>query len=184
MNNVMIRRPAAEDVKDLNHFFRIVITDTFLKEGIGGLLEDMEEEIKAKENCLNGDLKSGGKDRYFLIALSEDKIVGSVEYGPASELIIKSTDQALKSLYEVGTVFVHPDYQKKGIGNQLLDAIILALKNMGADEFCLDSGYKNSQKVWKKKFGEPGYLLNDYWGEGAHHMIWRVKTDSIHTFRH
>lgn len=44
-------------------------------------------------------------------------------------------------------------------------------------EFCLDSGYTNAQKVWKKKFGEPDYLLKDYWGEGFDHMIWRGRTN-------
>ncbi len=179
MNSVMIRRPLEEDVKDLNNFFRLVVTDTFHKEGIGDLLKDMEEEIKAKKSCLNSDMKSGGKERYFLIALHGEKIIGSIEYGPASDLIKKCTDQALKDLYEVGTVFVHPDYQKKGIGNQLVAAIYLTLRNKGIEEFCLDSGYKHSQKVWRKKFGEPDYLLKDYWGEGAHHMIWRIKVNSI-----
>ncbi|KON85463.1 GNAT family acetyltransferase [Sporosarcina globispora] len=179
MNRVKIRRPKAEDVKELNNFFRIVITDTFLKEGIGDLLEDMAEEINAKKNCLNRDIISGGIERYFLIALHADKIVGSIEYGPASELINKNTYRALKDLLEVGTVFVHPDYQRKGIGNQLLEAMYSTLKNKGIEEFCLDSGYKHSQKVWRKKFGEPDYLLKDYWGEGAHHMIWRIRVDSI-----
>lgn len=179
VNNVMIRRPAAEDAKDLNHFFRMVITDTFLKEGIGDLLEDMEEEIIAKKNYLNMDMKSGGRERYFLIALLGDKIVGSIEYGAANELIIRGSDQALNGFYEVGTVFVHPDYQKKGIGNQLLAAMYLTLRNKGVEEFCLDSGYKHSQKIWRRKFGEPDYLLKDYWGEGSHHMIWRIKVNSI-----
>ncbi|MBX9974580.1 GNAT family N-acetyltransferase [Cytobacillus firmus] len=178
MNSVMIRRPRAADVIELNNFFRLAINDTFLKEGIGDLLEDMEEEVKAKRDYLNRDMISGGKERYFLIALYGDKIIGSIEYGPASDLIKKCTDQALQDLYEVGTVFVHPDYQKKGIGNQLIAAMLFTLRNKGVEEFCLDSGYKLSQKIWRKKFGEPDFLLKNYWGEGAHHMIWRIKVNS------
>ncbi|SCW56220.1 Acetyltransferase (GNAT) domain-containing protein [Paenibacillus tianmuensis] len=177
----MIRRPTIEDIKELNEFFRIVITDTYIKEGIGDMLNDLEVEIKAKENYLHRDLESDGKDRYFLIALDGEKIIGSIEYGPSSELINHCTEHALKDVNEVGTVFVHPDYQRQGIGNQLLVEMYLTLKSEGIEEFCLDSGYTNAQKIWKKKYGEPDYLLKDYWGETAHHMIWRVKVNDLLT---
>lgn len=36
------------------------------------------------------------------------------------------------------------------------------------------NGYTSAQKVWKKKFGEPDYLLKDYWDPGNDHMIWRI----------
>jgi GNAT superfamily N-acetyltransferase len=179
MFKVQIRRPKAADIEELDQFFGTVITDTFHKEDIGDLHEDVEKEIEAKNSYLQHDLLSGGKDRFFLIALAGEKIIGTIEYGPASELINKCTEGALCSLYEVGTVFVHPDYQNSGIGNQLLTEMYLTLKNKGVEEFCLDSGYKQSQKIWEKKFGEPDYLFKDYWGDGAHHMIWRVRVHEL-----
>ncbi|WP_442598565.1 GNAT family N-acetyltransferase [Neobacillus sp. D3-1R] len=177
--NLVIRRPRVKDVNQLKELFRLVITDTFHKEGIGHLLEDMKDEIETKNNYLNRDIESGGKDRYFLIAQDGDQIIGTIEYGPASELINQCTNHAWKGMNEVGTVFVHPNYQKRGIGNQLLESMNAALKNRGIKEFCLDSGYRNAQKIWQKKFGEPDYLLKDYWGEGAHHMIWRIKVREV-----
>ncbi len=74
---------------------------------------------------------------------------------------------------------MHPDYQRQGIGNQLLAEMYLTLKNAGIEEFCLDSGYSSAQKIWQKKFGEPDYLLKDYWGDGAHHMIWKINVHKI-----
>ncbi|MEH7121777.1 GNAT family N-acetyltransferase [Bacillus sp. JJ1773] len=174
MLNIEIRRPTAENIRELNHFFRVVITDTFSKEGIGEMLEDIEDEIEAKKKYLNLDFESDGEKRYFLIALDRDRIIGSIEFGQASELINHCTNHALKDLVEVGTVFVHPDFQRKGIGNRLLDAMFFTLLNKGIEEFCLDSGYTTAQKIWKKKFGEPQYLLKNYWGEGYDHMIWRI----------
>jgi hypothetical protein len=53
------------------------------------------------------------------------------------------------------------------------------LSNKGIEEFCLDSGYMRAQKIWKKKYGDPNYWLENYWGEGYHHMIWRVKMDDF-----
>ncbi len=174
MLNVEIRRPAIEDLSPLHEFFRIVITDTFAKEGIEEKLDDLKDEIESKKRYLESDLKSEGKDRHFLIAIERNQMVGSIEYGPASELICTCTNGALKELIEIGTVFVHPDYQRKGIGNLLLNTMYAKLRNRGINEFCLDSGYRSAQKIWTKKFGEPDYWLKDYWEEGFDHMIWKV----------
>lgn len=110
-----------------------------------------------------------------MIALDKDKVIGSIEFGPASDLISDCTNNAFKDLIEVGTVFVHPAYQRNGIGSLLLNKMFFTLKNKGLEEFCLDSGYISAQNIWKKKFGEPDYLLKDYWDEGFDHMIWRIK---------
>ncbi|USG65461.1 GNAT family N-acetyltransferase [Brevibacillus ruminantium] len=181
MYNVEIRRPRVEDTEELHQFFRTVIQDTFFREGIADLLDDIENEFKTKKHYLKTDLESNGQQRYFLIAVDKNNknIIGTIEYGPASELIRVCTDGALSHLHEVGTVFVHPDYQKRGIGTLLVNVIVLTLQNRGIQEFCLDSGYAQAQKVWSKKFGEPDYLLKDYWGEGADHMIWRPRTNDV-----
>ncbi|MGE6261154.1 GNAT family N-acetyltransferase [Heyndrickxia sporothermodurans] len=174
MIKVEIRRPEIKDIIELHSFFRLVITDTFIKEGIGDKLNDINDEINVKEKYLESDLESNGENRYFLTALDGEKIIGSIEYGPASDLINSCTNNAFKDLIEVGTVFVHPDYQRMGVGNRLLNTMYLTLKNKGIEEFCLDSGYMNAQKIWKKKFGKPAYLLKNYWGKGYDHMIWRI----------
>ena len=175
MPELEIRRPKINDIKQLNQFFSIVITDTFEKDGIGDKLADLKAEIEVKETYIETDLDSNGDLRYFLIALDGDKIIGCIEYGPSSDLIRNYTNHAFDELVEVGTVFVHPDYQKNGIGNLLLKSMCLTLQGKGIEEFCLDSGYRNAQKIWIKKFGQPDYILKDYWGEGFDHMIWRIK---------
>lgn len=179
MHTIEIRRPRTEDKNELNNFFRIVITDTFVKEGIDNKLDDLEAEIEIKNHYLETDLASNGEKRYFLIALADDQIIGSLEYGPASELINTCTNNALNGLMEVGTVFVHPDFQMKGVGNQLLNAIYSRLRATDIEEFCLDSGYPRAQAIWKKKFGEPDYLLKNHWGEGFDHVIWKVRINDI-----
>lgn len=49
MLNVEIRRPKSREIKQLNEFFKTVITDTFIKEGIGEKLNDIKEEIEIKK---------------------------------------------------------------------------------------------------------------------------------------
>ncbi|MDX5475067.1 MAG: GNAT family N-acetyltransferase [Bacillaceae bacterium] len=175
--NVEIRRPRVEDIKQLKKFFSIVIKDTFYKEGIGEKLNDLKDEIIGKENYLESDFESNGEKRFFLIALVEEKIIGSIEFGPASDLICECTKNKFKGLVEVGTVFVLPNYQKNGIGNLLLNKMYSTLHNKGIEEFCLDSGYSNAQKIWKKKYGKPDYWLKDYWGKGHDHMIWKIRVN-------
>lgn len=180
VQKVEIRRPRTEDIEELHQFFRIVISETFAKEGLAGLIDDIETEIESKNNYLHLDLDSKGEKRYFLIALAENKIIGTIEYGPASKLIQDCTNGKLGNLVEVGTVFVLPYYQRQGIGNKMLNQMLYTLKARGIQEFCLDSGYKNAQTIWKKKFGEPDYLLKDYWGQGQDHMIWKVSTSGAY----
>lgn len=179
MLNIKIRRPKLEDKEELNDFFKWVLKDTFIKEGIEKNTYDLNEEIEFKKKYLQYDLDSNGILRYFLIAVHNKNIVGTIEYGKSSDLIDKYTNGELKHLVEVGTVFVRSDYQKQGVGNLLLNSMYEAMKDKGIEEFCLDSGYSNAQKIWIKKFGTPDYFLENYWGESKNHMIWRIALSKI-----
>lgn len=172
--DIKIRRPVHEDKAKLHEFFKLVITDTFKKEGIEEKIADLEEEIETKKKYLQLDLDSNGTLRYFLIAEHNEDIIGTIEYGKSSDLISKCTNGELKHLVEVGTIFVSPPYQNQGIGSLLLNSIYEVMETKGIKEFCLDSGYSISQKIWTKKFGVPDYFIENYWGEGMHHMIWRI----------
>lgn len=179
MKNIQISRPRIEDTELINEFFEIVLRDTFERNGIAYLAEMIIEEIESKRRYLKQDIESGGKNRYFLIAKEEDKIVGSIEYGVPNSLIISCTNGEYKDLVEIGTVFVHPEYQSKGIGSRMLKLLFEELERNGIKEFCLDSGYKSAQRTWTKKFGHPEYILKDYWGKGNDHMIWRVNFEDV-----
>lgn len=143
------------------------------------MVQVLEEEIVSKKNHLKGDLQSNGEKRSFLIAVNGEKIVGTIEYGAASELINLCTNNALQDVYEVGTVFVDPEFQRKGIANLLLQSIYTKIKNKDIKDCCLDSGYVSPQKIWQKKYGTPDYVLKNSWGEGSHHMIWRQEVEEL-----
>lgn len=175
MRNVEIRRPRKEQVEELNQFFELVIRDTFNKNNIADLIDTLEEEVKDKRRALDEDIESGGKDKYFLVATIDEMIIGTIAHGKPNELIQKYTLGELNDIHEIGTVYVHPEFQQQGIGNLLLSEMFEVLKEKKIEEFCLDSGYKSAQKIWSKKFGEPEYLFKDFWGDGADHMIWRLK---------
>jgi len=178
VRNIKIRRPKQRDRAELYQFFNEVIRETFANEGLSDLEEEIENEIAQKKKLLECDFDSDGEERFFWIAVdkSKNKIIGSIEYGTSSELIDACTRAKLKDVVEIGTVFVHPEYQRKGVGTLLLNVMFITLESRGVKEFCLDSGYSSAQKIWIKKFGDPDYLMKDYWGIGNDHMIWKRRT--------
>lgn len=65
MDHVEIRRPIIDDFEELNQLFRTVIIDTFAREGLSELADDIENEIETKKQYLKYDFESNGKNRYF-----------------------------------------------------------------------------------------------------------------------
>ncbi|WP_202630965.1 hypothetical protein [Pallidibacillus pasinlerensis] len=48
-------------------------------------MDDLQAEIETKK-YLEGDLDSNGEKRYFLIGLYDDQVIGTIEFGPGSDL--------------------------------------------------------------------------------------------------
>jgi GNAT superfamily N-acetyltransferase len=177
MEDIVIRRPKLEDRALLYAFCETVLIHTFEINGLSEFNELLIEEIEDKKKCINEDFETKGNSRYFLIAEYKGELIGTIEYGIANELLNRCTNDKLKDLLEIGTVFVHPNFQRKGISSLLLNAIFQVLKEKNVTEICFDSGYRIAQKIWSKKYGEPEYFLKDYWGKDSHHMVWRVKVN-------
>jgi predicted N-acetyltransferase YhbS len=175
MRNLEIRRPKIEDKDMIYQFFEMTIRDTYLNNGIGNLKSFIEEEISDKKKYFLEDIESRGEKRFFLLALMDGQIVGTIAYAKADEIILDGTNGEIIDMLEIGSVLVHPDFQKQGIGSKLVNQILKILKEKGIEDFCLDSGYPIAQKIWTKKFGKPQYHLKNYWDEGMDHMIWSLK---------
>jgi GNAT superfamily N-acetyltransferase len=182
MDQIQLRRPMIEETEKLNYFFKLVLEHTFESNGICDLVDSLNEEIHDKRKCLKEDFESEGQRRFFLVAVWDDTIIGSIAYGPSNETIVDCSLGMLKDTLEIGTVFVHPDYQKQGVLNLLLKGIFHALALKGVSHFCFDSGYPIAQKIWTKKFGPPLYHLKDYWAEGADHMVWYIALNTTIKF--
>lgn len=179
MLNLKIERPQLKNIESIHRFFEMAITDTYFKEGIGHLEDDLREEIEDKKTFLQSDFDSNGEIRFFLVAYFEDTIVGTIAIGPTGNFIVAQTNGELRDFIEVGTVYVHPEFQQQGIGNELLKAMHKVMQEKGITQFCLDSGYARAQQIWKKKFGEPAYFLENFWGDGFHHSIWKLSLEKL-----
>jgi len=174
MDKVIIRRPRKDEIDRIHAFFILVLQDTFAINGISELKELLAGEIQDKKRCIQQDFETDGSERFFLLAEYRDEIIGSIEYGTANDLLNTCTSHELEGMPEIGTVFVHPRYQRQGVAPLLLYSLFQELNKNDVEEICFDSGYKIAQKIWCKKFGEPEYFLENYWGEGSHHMVWRL----------
>ncbi len=184
MNSIKISRPREQDKDALKDFFALVIRDTYKKEGIDYQVDNIKNEIENKASYLKKDFESKGKERYFLVAKMGNEIIGTIEIGPVNEHIIKGTKGEVCNHLEIGTVYVHPNHQKKGISNLLMRKILEELMDRNEDEFCLDSGYTIAKEIWRKKLGKPEYVLKDFWGEGYDHYIWRKKVkETLETYK-
>ena len=113
------------------------------------------------------------------MAKSDEKILGTIAYGPAGSLIVELSNGAYDKYGEIGSVLVHPDYHNQGIGTLMLNAMYLVMLGKGITSFCLDSGYTIAKKIWTKKLGTPNIISKDHWGEGFDHYVWFRSLDDI-----
>ncbi|MDV4151337.1 GNAT family N-acetyltransferase [Clostridium sp. AL.422] len=175
INNLTIIRPTKDDLKSTYSVFEESITDAFEKEGLGHLKEDILSEIEYKKYLINCSVDSLDPDTYFFIAKIDDNVIGTISFGPCGNDIKKCTNNELDAIGELGSLYVLPDYQGKGVGSALIHTMIEYIHKLGIEEFCLDSGYRRAQKRWLRKFGEPYKIVKNYWGENNDHMIWGCK---------
>ena len=66
MTKIHIRRPQPGDVKKLHNFFELVVRDTFAREGLAHMAEDMEKEIFEKKSILKKTSNRMGRRDIFL----------------------------------------------------------------------------------------------------------------------
>ena len=169
---MVIKKPVETDISGLQDFLELVISDTSKKEGIE---EDdfVLEEVESKMKVLKNYLQEPDKDSRFLIALDGEKIIGTISSTLCGGKILELLGNEVKREFQIGIIYIHPDYQRKGVATNLFNEMNEILKNRGITNFYLDSGYIEAQKYWKKKLGAPLFIEKDCWGEGVDHMIWK-----------
>lgn len=190
---IVIRRPSRADELSVCRVFEQAIADAFAKEGLSDSEDDIAYEISHKSARLRAALDAAeAEDReaerssrgvpdqpFFLIAERGGEAVGAISFGLCSEFIRELSEGRLNGVGELGSLYIRPDDQNRGIGSRLIGAMMQELRARGIESFCLDSGYGRAQKRWRRKFGEPYIWAEDYWGPGAHHAVWHCRADKI-----
>jgi GNAT superfamily N-acetyltransferase len=175
-SNVTISKLNYGDKKETLKLFEITIKSAFAEQGVGHLTEIIAEEVENKMRMMKSFLE-GNTEYLFLIAKLEGKVVGAISFGKCGNIIQECCSLEINPAGELGSLYVLPEYQHKGIGSKLINSMMIHLRQSEVENFCLDSGFKKAQAKWTKKFGQPYKVMKDYWGEGTNHYIWycRVK---------
>jgi len=175
--DIYIIKPVIEDSNKLVQLFKNSITDAFVKENINDP-KSINTEYQTQINRINRYFEDDNNYYYYLTARNRNKILGTIAYGPASDIIVQNYP-AVQNIPEIMSVYIMPRFQRMGIGSLLFNSILITLLCKDITEFCLDSGYHRAQQYWIKKLGDPVKVLEDYWNKGGHHMIWHKKIKDI-----
>lgn len=159
------------DLPGADCVFEAAITDAFIQEGISELVADCRQEIAAKSALVRQALGADA-NVFFLVAKVEGQVAGTISFGPCGQEIREITGHELDEVGELGSLYILPEHQGRGIGSGLIREMADALRSRGIERFCLDSGYKKAQKRWQRKFGMPYTIAEDFWGPESPHMIW------------
>ncbi len=176
---VVVRMAESCDLKKLDDFYKLTLTDTFEKNGLGELEEEIAQEIDDKKKRAREFLEHSEKTKCLLVAVFDEEIAGAIAYCTSNELLVKCTVGQARDIIEIGNVMVHPKHQNRGVLSLLMRGIIKELVRNNVLIVALDCGYKLAQNVWCHKLGEPTHVLIDYWGKGEHHMAWVIKTAEL-----
>ncbi|MCU7558483.1 GNAT family N-acetyltransferase [Macrococcus capreoli] len=160
-----------DDAHLLKDFFTLVLTHTFNNNGIDDD-EDLQVEIDKKMTYVTSYFKYN-KD-IFMVAKDGDALVGIIGFYQPNIIIQKLLGEKVANIKEMGSLYVHPDYQNQGVGSTLIKRMTHYIKQQGIYRYCFDCGYQKSIQTWTRKLGEPTYFFKDHWGNGGHHAVWIV----------
>lgn len=171
MIDLQLSDAGPENEEELRAFYTYTIGHTFQANGIDAP-DEIPSEVRHQIKTLNRDSDD------LIIARYEGRIVGTIACGQQNKSVNKNIPESLRNIPEIKGVYVHPDFQGKGIGSILWKSMITRFHKRHIKRACLDSGYRISQNFWAKLLGEPSIFMKDYWGEGEHQKIWFFSVDN------
>lgn len=116
----------------------------------------------------------------ILVGKINGQVVATIGFGQATEPVkaaLEKLGKTSEGLVEIIALYVKVDQQGKGIGSQMLTAILEDLKEIEAYAFSTSTGYKKGVNFWKKKLGEPTTILEKFYNGRTDCYVW-IKTTS------
>lgn len=176
--NLNIRQPRLSDFSKIQKLFVESIENTFKLNSIEDELE-CNFEIIDKTRRVKRYLENVEPIVEFIIAEDSNVICGIAGLYPITKLIRENVKTATLHNFEIGSVYILPQYQRKGIAKKLFCYLIDEMIKQGIKDFYLDCGYTTSQKYWKQLLGEPSLSFENYFNSGDYYMIWKNKTKRV-----
>jgi GNAT superfamily N-acetyltransferase len=163
------RRVEKKDFDETSRLFTLCLTDLLEREN---LIEKelLETEIFRLQQTVQESFSNPAAP--FFVAEKNGQIAGTIALNKPGPVIASAIDVKPGSL-EVACVYVHPEFQRQGVGTFLFQQVLQQLNQAGHCRYYLDAGFSSSQRYWLKRLGAPSRVLKDYWGPGKHHLIWQ-----------
>lgn len=174
MADFIVTEPQPEDIPGMHDVFEAAIPYAFAADGLEGFEEEIASEITDKTNKVARSLEPNSATRFW-VAKTGDKVIGTVSFGPCGTHVRNVTGGKFDHVGELGSIYVDPDTHGAGVGSALINTVMRYLHDSGITEFCLDSGYQKAQGQWRRKFGEPYAIAENYWNSGNDHWVWYCK---------
>ncbi|MBD3280204.1 GNAT family N-acetyltransferase [Candidatus Dojkabacteria bacterium] len=164
-----------ENLVEASELLETAITDIFTREG---LTEDRYKKILADEIELQKNRLMESVDNtcnyYAYAALKGDAVVGIICHGRLTDPITKAIEGNRITQPDTAllTAYVHPDYQRQGIGGFLFENITKTLQEKGISSYALDSAYQSGIAFWTKMLGKQSAILRQYYENKYDCYIW------------
>lgn len=126
---VTVRQAASEDVPALSALARETYVDAF---GHSFQASDLAAHLAA--HLSPAGIARMVADDHVLVAEADRRLVGYVQFGPAYPPLSGASDADV----ELRRLYVHPDFQNRGVGSQLMDAALAHPAVAGAPRVYLD----------------------------------------------
>lgn len=171
-------QPYAEEFKtSCLNIIRKVVIDGFIESGVDIQKEPghLERELINQENRIHAIPKQ------YYVATQDTQVVGMIAYLDPSEpvqIVAKQLQIPIDQIREIIAVYVHPDFQRKGVGSELLTHMGNVLRDKKIPYFALSTGYLRGKNFWRKKLGNETQILQTYY-EGHPCHVWIRNVDDI-----
>ncbi|MDH4319160.1 MAG: GNAT family N-acetyltransferase, partial [Desulfobulbaceae bacterium] len=134
-----------------------------------------EEEVAVAKELVEETLHKGdAAGYYYVFAEHYGRLVGYTCYGPIP---------CTKSAFDVYWIAVHPDYQGRGVGRQLIDLTEIKIKQLGGDRIYVDTSQSIQYASTRAFYERCGYLLEsllvDFYAPGDGKAIYCKKMVGI-----
>ena len=137
------------DVRSLQRLFMESLSDLIRRERF----EDadlLDEEVARLNTTIQDHFDD---DTVELYVVEEDGIlVGAGALLPPND-IISGNIQIERGAIELGSVYVSPRMQRRGVGQYLLEEMMREISARGKNVFYLDAGFPSAQAYWQKTIG-------------------------------
>ncbi|MGB4636530.1 MAG: GNAT family N-acetyltransferase, partial [Limnochordia bacterium] len=150
IQGLKIERAAPADLESAYKVFEESIAAAFAQEGIS---QDAPAEIEYKKQLIRSSVHEDASAFIFFVAKVGGKVVGTISYGPCGDDIRRCLGEELEDLGELGSIYVLPGFQGRGVASALIAAMLEYLQSRGVRRFYLDCGLKAAQEKWLRKFG-------------------------------